>query len=212
MRAYLFAVVGAGLIVPTSLLAAEQWTFEDATADKLPAGWSSAKTGKGEGSVWKVQEDNSAPAGPHVLTQTSSAGPNPMFNLCVLDKSNYKDVDVGVSFKALTGRNDQGGGPVWRYTDANNYYIARMNPLEDNFRLYKVVKGRRMQLASADVKAPAGKWHTIRVVQKGEHIQCYLNGKLQLDAKDETFTAAGKVGLWTKADAVTSFDKLTVRE
>ena len=35
---------------------------------------------------------------------------------------------------------DQGGGPVWRYQDANNYYIARMNPLEDNYRVYKVVE------------------------------------------------------------------------
>jgi hypothetical protein len=186
-------------------VADEKWTFRDAKLGKLPEGWSSAKTGKGEGSVWKVRKDKSAPAGANVLTQTSSAGPNPLFNLCVADKSNYKDVNLTVSFKALTGKIDQGGGPVWRYKDANNYYIVRMNPLEDNFRVYKVVNGRRRQLDSSKVKASAGKWHTIRVVQKGNHIQCYLNGKPHLDVKDDTFADPGKIGLWTKADAVTSF-------
>ena len=118
---------------------------------------------------------------------------------------------IRVSFKAVKGKIDQGGGPVWRYQDENNYYIARMNPLEDNFRVYKVVKGKRTQLGTSDAKAPAGKWHAIRVVQKGNRIQCYLNGKRHLDVKDDTFTNRGKVGLWTKADAVTSFDNFTYR-
>jgi hypothetical protein len=187
-----------------------RWSFEDATLDKLPAGWTSAKTGQGAGSVWKVVDDPSSPRGPKVLAQTSTEGPNPLFNLCVADEPPYLDVDLSVSFKAVKGETDQGGGPVWRYKDANNYYIARMNPLEDNFRVYKVVDGKRSQLGSAEVEAPAGKWHTIRVVHKGNQIQCYLNGKLHLDARDDTFKDSGKIGLWTKADAVTSFDDLSV--
>ena len=213
---YCLVVVACVLFAVTAAVADEKekerkWTLEEAKVGELPEGWSSAKTGKGKGSVWKVQEDESAPAGAKVLTQTSSKGPNPLFNLCVADKTSYEDVDLTVSFKALTGKIDQGGGPVWRYKDANNYYIARMNPLEDNFRVYKVVDGRRRQLDSSNIKASAGKWHTIRIAQKGNHIQCYLNGKLHLDVKDVTFADAGKIGLWTKADAVTSFDELKVQ-
>ncbi|MCH8922306.1 MAG: DUF1080 domain-containing protein [Planctomycetes bacterium] len=216
-RLYLFAVL---LVLPLGTACnarAEgargvRWTFEDATLGNLPGGWTADKTGKGEGSVWKVIDDESAPAGSHVLAQTSSAGPNRLFNLCVIKKSKYKDLDLSVSFKAVKGKIDRGGGPVWRYQDANNYYIARMNPLEDNYRVYKVVEGRRRQLASADVKAAAGKWHTLRIVQRGSHIQCYLNDKLHLDVKDEEFKEAGQVGLWTKADAVTSFDAFEVAE
>ncbi|MBI3465826.1 MAG: DUF1080 domain-containing protein [Planctomycetes bacterium] len=206
----LLTVVGCVLLGANTALAEDTWNFEDAQIGKLPEGWSSAKTGKGPGSVWKVTEDESAPAGSKVLTQTSPDGPNPLFNLCVADATSYKDIDLTASFKALTGKLDQGGGLVWRYKDANNYYVTRMNPLEDNFRVYKVAGGKRTQLGSSDVTAAAGKWHTIRVVQKGDHIQCYLNGKLHLDVKDDTFTSGGKVGLWTKADAVTSFDKLSV--
>jgi hypothetical protein len=70
-----------------------------------------------------------------------------------------------------------------------------------------------MQLATTkdDVTAAEGKWHTIRVVHRGNQIQCYFNGKLHLEAKDDTFTEAGKVGVWTKADAQTYFDDLVVR-
>lgn len=210
MKCHCLLVVLGLLAGTTNVAADETWNFEGTKVGKLPGGWSSAKTGKGPGSVWRVLKDDSAPSGAKILAQTSAKGPNPLFNLCVADKTSYTDVDISVSFRAVTGKIDQGGGPVWRYRDANNYYIARMNPLEDNFRVYKVVKGRRTQLDSAEVKAPAGRWHTIRVVHKGSHIQCYLNGKLDLDVRDETFQNAGKIGLWTKADAVTSFDGVRV--
>ena len=81
--------------------------------------------------------------------------------------------------------NDQGGGPVWRYQDANNYYIARMNPLENNYRVYKVVNGKRTQLGSADVNIPAGEWQMLRVVHSGDHIRCYLDDQLYLDVNDD---------------------------
>ncbi len=205
-----FAVAAATGLLLVDEPAAKRWIFEDAKAGELPKGWTAAKTGTGPGSVWKVVEDSSAPKGPKVLAQTSSEGPIPLFNLCVADDTSYTDVDLSVSLKPREGDKDQGGGLVWRYKDADNYYVARVNPLEDNFRAYKVVAGKRAQLGSAEVEAAAGKWHTIRIVHKGDQIQCYLNGKLHLDAKDATFKDAGKIGLWTKADAVTSFDDLSV--
>src|SRR5262249_52776029 len=119
------------------LLAAEGKvrTFRFAKADvgKLPAGWKSAQTHKGKhSSIWKVVADDTAPSKKgYVLAQTAKS-PNPVFNLCVVDDSHYKDVEISVAFKAIQGENDQGGGIVWRYRDANNYYVARMNPLENN--------------------------------------------------------------------------------
>lgn len=185
------------------------WDFEDAAIEKLPKGWMAAKTGEGEGSVWKVLEDNTAPKGAKVLAQTAQS-PRPMFNLCVADDTTFEDVEVSVAFKAVQGKVDQGGGIVWRYQDANNYYIARYNPLENNYRLYKVVAGKRIQLATKeDLKAPAGEWHTLTIKMVGDQIECQLNGMKQLEGKDDAFAKAGKVGLWTKADAQTSFDSFT---
>jgi 3-keto-disaccharide hydrolase len=187
------------------------WDFEDAAVGKLPPGWTAAKTGQGEGSVWKVVEDSSAPSGAKVLAQTA-AGPGALFNLCVADGTSLQNLELSVAFKPVQGKADQGGGVVWRYTDANNYYIARFNPLEDNFRVYKVVDGKRIQLATKEgLKASAGEWHTLAIKMTQDAIECSLNGTKHLEAKDDTFTKAGKIGLWTKADAQTYFDKLEAK-
>ena len=198
-------------VMPHASVAAETFCLALATAKtgELPAGWSMARTGEGPGGAWSVVEDATAPEG-MALAQTSDQGPNPLFCLCIADGTSFRDLDLTVSFKAVAGKLDQGGGPVWRYQDANNYYIARLNPLENNYRVYKVVSGKRKQLASADVKSPAGEWHTLRVVHTHDQIRCYLGDRLYLDIKDDHFRDAGKVGLWTKADAQTRFAGLRV--
>jgi len=178
---------------------------------ELPKGWTAAKTGQGPGSVWKVVEDTTAADG-RALAQTSAEGPNPLFNLCVAENTRFTDIDLVVAFKAIAGKLDRGGGPVWRYRDANNYYVARMNPLEDNIRVYKVVDGKRTQLDATEVKVPSGEWHTIRVVHRDDHIRCYLDARVMLDVRDQTFSQPGKIGLWSKADAVTHFAGLQVRQ
>jgi hypothetical protein len=185
--------------------------FSKDDAGKLPAGWEAAKTGKGAGSVWKVVADDTAPSkSGYALAQTAES-PNNVFNLCVATDTSFKDGELSVAFKAVRGQKDQGGGLVWRYRDPNNYYIARMNPLEDNYRVYKVVAGKRIQLDTKEgLKVPAGEWHRLTVNVDGDRMECYLDGKKELEAKDSTFADAGKVGLWTKADAQTHFDDLKI--
>lgn len=180
---------------------------------KPPRGWTVDKTGSGEGSAWEVVADETSPSGTgYVLAQTAQS-PRRIFNLCVVDESNYRDVEIEVAFKSVSGEVDQGGGPVWRYQDADNYYIARFNPLEDNYRLYKVVDGRRTQLATAEgIKVPAGQWHTLEIEHVGDRIECELDGRVILRATDDSIKKAGRVGLWTKADAQTYFDGFTVEE
>jgi len=189
------------------LAVAESWNFQDATVGELPPGWTATKTGEGPGSVWKVLEDETAPAGGKVLAQTSAAGPDALFNLCLNSGSKFGDVDLKLSLKAVAGKLDQGGGPVWRCRDKDNYYIARLNPLEGDFRLFHVIQGKRSILGKpVKVSEAAGTWHTIRIVHVGEHITCYLNDKKLIELDDDALREPGMIGLWTKADAVTSFD------
>ena len=188
-----------------------KFSFKKEDSGKVAADWTAAQTGKGEGSVWKVVADDSGPAKTGFVLAQTAKSPNAVFNLCVADDTKYKDLKIQVAFKAVAGELDQGGGLVWRYKDNNNYYIARMNPLEDNFRVYKVVDGKRSQLATKEeLKVPAGEWHRIRIEQTGDHIECSLDGKKYLDAHDATFPDAGKIGLWSKADAQSHFDDLQV--
>ena len=205
-------------LIGATLLAADERgrtiKFSKDDVGKVPAGWKADKTGTGEGSVWKVVTDDTAPSKTgYVLAQTAES-PGSLFNLCVADDTSFKDLEASVAFKAIRGQKDQGGGLVWRYQDANNYYIARMNPLEDNYRVYKVVAGKRTQLETTkdDVKVPANEWHTLKIKMTGDQIECYLDDKKHLSAKDDTFAKAGKVGLRTKADAQTYFDALQIQD
>jgi hypothetical protein len=202
-------LVGAALAVAEDK--GKSLTFDKKDLGKVPAGWKAEKTGKGDGSVWKVVEDASAPSkSGYVLAQTAES-PNGLFNVCVVNDTNLNDVEISVAFKAIKGKNDQGGGLVWRYQDANNYYICRMNPLEDNYRVYKVVAGKRTQFETKEkLTVKANEWHNLKVEMEGNHIECYLDGEKMLDVKDDTFPKPGKVGLWTKSDAQTYFDDFRV--
>lgn len=185
--------------------------FDATTVGSLPAGWSAAKTGTGDGSVWKIQEDAKGPSGKKVLTQTSSAGHNGLFNLCVAAEPVLTDVNLRVALKPLTGKIDQGGGPVWRYQDEKNYYVARWNPLEGDFRLFRVFEGKRTQLGeTVRLAAKVGEWHTITVRHRGEHINCLFDDKQHFDLRDGSITKPGRTGFWSKADAVTSFAAPTI--
>jgi hypothetical protein len=184
----------------------KSWNFDADEAGKAAKGFS-GQTGK-----WEVRKDDSAPSKPNVLAQTA-AREKKEYNVVLATDTSCRDLELSVKFKSVEGKIDQGGGLVWRAKDAKNYYTARFNPLEDNYRLYKVVDGVRTQLQSADLKLPAG-WHTLKVVMAGDQITCYCNDQKLLEAKDDTFQDAGKIGLWTKADAQTLFDdlSLTVRD
>lgn len=171
-----------------------------------PVDWQMAVTGKGKMCDWNLIDD----AGNKVLAQVSSERPDYRFNIITNKYLNYRDIDISVKFKGVNGKGDQGGGPVWRYIDENNYYVARANPLENNFRLYKVVNGNRIELKSANVDINSHQWYKLRIVMQGNKIQCYFNDKLELETRDTAFLNAGRIGLWTKSDAVTYFDDFIV--
>lgn len=191
---------------------AKKWTFDADAEGKPPAGFSLARTGQGSEGQWVVRKDDSAPSKPNVLAQTSQDKTDYRFPLAIVEGSAYKDLALAVRFKAISGSVDQGAGLVFRLQDKDNYYVVRANALENNLRLYHVVKGQRVQFAGSNFKIAAGVWHEMRVEAQGNEIRCYFDGQLKMSARDEAFTASGKVGLWTKADSVIYFDDLVVEE
>jgi hypothetical protein len=122
----------------------------------------------------------------------------------------YKDATLSVRARPISGNVDQGFGLVWRYRDANNYYVTRCNADEDNCTIYHVVKGSRQSFQNKSVKVAKNTWHTLKVEAAGNHFVVTYDGQKVLDATDDTFKEGGKVGLWTKADSVIQFDDLAV--
>jgi len=167
-------------------------------------------TGGGGKVVWSVTDDPTAPAGPKVLTQITKDGTDNRFPLAVFDEPVLQDLDVAVRFKPVSGEVDRAAGIAVRLADRDNYYVVRANALEDNVRLYRVVKGDRQQFAGANAKVPSGVWQELRLVVRGTRFEVFFEGKSLYTATDATLTGAGRVALWTKADSVTSFDDLRI--
>ena len=186
------------------------YNFDSDTPGQLPAKFHSAKTGGGTEEKWSVVADPTAPSKPNVVAQTSTDQTDYRFPLLICDEGSFQDLGLSIKFKAVSGSIDQAGGLVFRLRDPNNYYVVRANALENNYRLYHVVNGRRSQFAGANFKVTSGDWHELRVEVVGNKITCYYDGVKKIEATDGTFKDAGKVGLWTKADSVTYFDGLTV--
>ncbi|HWO00545.1 MAG TPA: family 16 glycoside hydrolase [Blastocatellia bacterium] len=186
------------------------YSFDTEAAGKIPARFHDALTGQGAKGQWVVKADPSAPSQPNVLAQISTDKTDYRFPLAIADDGSFQNLEMSVKFKAVSGEVDRAAGMVFRLKDANNYYIVRANALENNYRLYHVVDGRRVQFAGANVKVASSEWHELRVECVGDHITCYYDNEKKFDATDETFKEAGKVGLWTKADSVTYFDDLRV--
>jgi hypothetical protein len=174
------------------------WDFEADAPGRIARGFTN-EIGK-----WEVAEDGRN----HVLAQRAENGDR-VFNVTLVGATSYKDLDLSVRVKAVAGENDRGGGLVWRAKDKDNYYVARYNPLEPNLRVYKVENGVRTQLDHAEAPKDA-EWHTLRITMSGREIFGYLDGKKLLEAEDSTFPDVGKIGLWTKSDARSYFDDLTV--
>ncbi|HVC94069.1 MAG TPA: family 16 glycoside hydrolase [Pirellulales bacterium] len=173
------------------------WTFEDQTPGE-PADGFHEEVGE-----WKVADDD----GNKVLFQKAK-NPDATFNVVLVEGMAAKDLDLSVKLKAVAGNDDRGGGLVWRAIDKDNYYICRYNPLEDNFRVYTVVKGKRTMLKNANIKHTDG-WHTVRITMRGDKIECFFDGKKYLEATDTVFPKAGRIGLWSKADAQSYFDDIS---
>jgi hypothetical protein len=193
----------AWTLLPAAVVAGAEevqrtWDFEQDKTGQIAQGFTD------DVGAWRIVEAGNG----KVLMQTAKSE-NPVFNIALTTDTNAKDVDIAVDMKAIAGVLDQGGGLVWRAADAKNYYLARYNPLEDNYRLYTVVNGKRTMLGDAKITRTGGP-HSLRVTMSGDRIECFFDGKRIHDRRDKTFAEAGKIGLWTKADAQTQFDNLTL--
>src|SRR3989440_7512543 len=199
MKTLLFASLMS--IAMRALASADTVNFDNLKTGTAPAGWTATQTGSGS-AKWSVEKDESAPSKPNVLKQSGAA----TFPVCIKNDTNLTDGFVEVKFKPVAGKEDQAGGVIWRVQDANNYYVARANALEDNVTIYHTISGKRVVFKNINTKVASGVWHTLRVDFAGNKFSVAFDGVKVIEATDESFANAGKVGVWTKADSVTLFD------
>lgn len=190
---------------------ARTWAFDEDAAGKVPAGIRPTEAGgTGTPATWAVVAEPTAPSQPNAFGITESKNTKKTYNLALVEGTSYGDVDLQVMVKAGTGVLNQGGGIIWRVKDTDNYYIARWDPIEDNAYLYIVQGGVRTALAKLDIELDTATWHSLRVVAEGSRIELYIDDEPKLTAENAELTEPGMIGLWTKSDAATLFDDLSV--
>jgi hypothetical protein len=185
-------------------------SIEKMDVGKAPAGFDFARTGQGGPGQWVVVSDPAADGG-QAIEQASTDRTDYRFPLAIYTPLAVKNGDVVVRFKSVAGKVDQAGGIVMRLIDSGNYYVVRANALEDNVRFYRMVNGRREQLEGANLKVSPNEWHTLGLKAEAERFTVTFDGKQLFTATDRTFTDAGKIALWTKADSVTRFDRIEIK-
>ncbi len=197
-------IASLACVAGTAVLAMQKnpgksWNFDSDKTDEVAAGF------KSESGDWKVVADDTAPSKPHVLAQLAKSDEQ-VFNIALLKEPTAKNVDFQVKFRVAGGKIDQGGGLIWRAKDAKNYYLYRYNPIERNIRVYKVMDGVRTIIHTVEDIDEVEGWQSIRVVSNGTRLEGHLNGEARFSIINEAIQEAGKVGLWSKADAQTHFD------
>lgn len=187
------------------------WTFADDPPGTLPAEFQVGTLFDGRpAGEWKVLDTDRAQSPPRVLAQLLGKGAEHAYKTVLLDGIKASDLDLQVSFLPIEGKADMGGGLIWRATDDRNYYLTRANPLEQNIRVYRVVKGVRHLIQNFDQTIDVKHWHRLRVVHRGCQIEVFYDESRVFNLCDKTFTQ-GTVGLWTKSDAITYFDDLQLQ-
>jgi hypothetical protein len=187
------------------------WTFDNDPLGTLPSEFQIGTLFDGRpAGEWKVLDTNQAKSPPRVLGQLMGKGAEHAYKTVLINAIRASDLELEVSLLPIEGKADMGGGLIWRATDDRNYYLTRANPLEQNIRIYRVVKGVRQMLKNFDHIIDVRQWHTLRVSAKGCQIQVFFDNKPVFDLCDQTFST-GRVGLWTKSDAVTYFDDLKLQ-
>jgi hypothetical protein len=211
----------AWFLLASATIPAQLIRFDNAPTGPLGGDWTIGMTHKGAPPKWEILSDPSAPSKANVLAQTSTDSTGGRFPFAIFNGASVKDGSVSVRFKTMSGKVDQAAGIVWRFRDANNYYIVRANALEDNVVLYKVEKGERISLEPRNMPSrtygvkhtvPKQKWNTLKVEFKGPAFAVFFDGEKIMEIEDSTFSQPGKTGLWTKADSVTYFDDFQVAE
>jgi pyruvate,water dikinase len=113
---------------------------------------------------------------------------------------------IAFKVKPLHGSIDQAGGLVFGLRDIGNYFVFRINALENNAILFEFVNNNRVERARYELPVARNKWYAMAVRITGNSATCMVNGVAVIDYQAER-SLHGHFGLWAKADSVTLFKK-----
>jgi pyruvate,water dikinase len=205
----------------------EDYDFLDqATAAKLPGfhavlgNWSRIEE---DGRTWIVQDGSAwlprlsaglsgfltRLVGPRYQEFLDTIGAYRYFPLAVAKGAELADGRLSVLVRPMAGIIDQAGGLALGLRNAGNYFVFRVNAVEQNVMFSEFVDGRRIIRAQRPLALDSGQTYRLEVEVSGGRMRGLVDGRLALEY-DAGRPVAGYVGLWTKADSVTRFSGLAL--
>lgn len=207
-----------GLCLACGAAGAElSFDFGSQWVDRTPQDFRTLLAGEGPPGDWRVIWDEvpselpplseKAPVVSRrpVLAQLSEDPTDERFPILVYEPMLFGDFTFTTRFKMVRGRREQMAGVVFRLQDERNFYVVRASALGKTFRFYKVVDGQRSPPLGPQLEIPAGVWHELTVECRGNQIRCLLNGHELIPPLTDTSFVRGRLGFWTKSDAVSYF-------
>ena len=131
------------------------------------------------------------------------------FPLAISKSGEVGNGALSLNVKPMHGSIDQAGGLVFGLQDIGNYFVFRINALEDNAMLFEFVNNNRIERARFNLPIARDQWHTLEVVLTDNVASCRVKDRALINYQAER-SLHGHVGLWTKADSVTMFKRLCI--
>lgn len=131
------------------------------------------------------------------------------FPLAISKSGEVSNGVLSLKVKPLHGSIDQAGGLVFGLRNIGNYFVFRINALEDNAILFEFINNNRVERGRCDMPITKSQWHTLEVSVMGSNASCLVNGEVVFEYQADR-SLHGYIGLWTKADSVTQFSCLTI--
>ena len=219
MRPVIIALIGCLLALPS--MAAEKFIdFSEFKLNETPKGFRSTVSGEGQPGTWHIVEGEIdlalppiSPKSPVsnkrlVLAQVAQDTTDEHFPLLIYEEDTFGDFTVTTHFKLVSGKVEQMAGIAFRIQDEKNYYYIRASALGNTFYFFKIVNGVRSAPIGTKIEIPKNVWHELTIECKGDQIRAWLNGKEALPQLNDPSFANGKIGFWTKSDAVSQFRDL----
>jgi hypothetical protein len=198
-------VLVASLVAPVFETERHRWTFTEAVRDVSSLGFATPMEQAGE---WLVQHHQQATGGRALVNRRGL--PEKSAALALAPLRSTHSIRVVTRCKVEKGHPAQSCGVVFRFEDARNHHVARVDAIEQSVVLQAVVQGAERTVARVHAAIAADVWQEIAVEVRGDRVLVHLNGRELIDTRDATLAAGGTVGLWAPSTCVAYFDELTV--
>jgi hypothetical protein len=184
--------------------ASRRWTFVESAAVPAQLG---LRTHASDSGPWSLEDDAHATGARALVNREGEPGARP--GIVTANGLSARDVHATTRCKAAGSKQVRACGLVFRFQDAENHHVARVDLERGALVVAKVSGGVERVVGSLPISASPDVWQEIAVDASGARIRVTWNGTATLEVLDVR-SRAGSVGIWAPSEAEASFDDLSV--